>query len=525
MSSSFLDVCRFNPTAGGTTDWTVSSLVQGYQTPASAGAINGATYSYRAESADLSQWEVGIGVYTVSGTVLSRGTVLFNSAGTTAKINFSTVPQVAVVALAEDLTALTGGRLAKTAAYTVAPVDQRSTIALSGGAQYALTFGAASSYGSPWGVRVLNEDDANGKQIVCVHATSTTSLAIATGSKAFTVAAGLNFSRYKRWRAYSLADKTKFMAGTVASYASTTLTLTVDAIGGSGTFADWQIAFEFILYPGQAIVVENQNNFWRVYDKQRYKMMANVTLFVDSGGADNNDGLTLGTAYLTPQAAVDAFYEDFDGNGYKNANHQMFVQLTGGQSFTGPVTLIGQPTGCNVITIKGGGSQAVIASTTDGVVVGDGAECILDTLAWNCNSGNTLGLAAIRAHNNGIIDLFGAHLFIGNGANCAAIYSDSLAMMSTSTSALSVNGTFGDIIHMDKGGTLTVGGAITPNGGCTAARVYFLNGAAQLYIGAQASNVGWTAVGASVANFNSCGHLNGTTIPGGTGQSQGGLWA
>lgn len=111
MSSSFLDVCRFNPTAGGTTDWTFSSAVVGYQSPALAGALNGATFRYRAESADLAQWEVGTGVYNSGTGVLTRATVLYNSAGTGAgsgqsgagsKINFSAVPQVAIVLLAED---------------------------------------------------------------------------------------------------------------------------------------------------------------------------------------------------------------------------------------------------------------------------------------------------------------------------------------------------------------------------------------------------------------------------------------
>lgn len=103
MASSLLDVCRFNPVVGGTTDWTYSSAVTGYQSPTAAGAVNGAIYSYRAESNDLSQWEVGYGAYNSSTGVVARTTVLFNSAGTTAKINFTTVPQVAVVALAEDL--------------------------------------------------------------------------------------------------------------------------------------------------------------------------------------------------------------------------------------------------------------------------------------------------------------------------------------------------------------------------------------------------------------------------------------
>lgn len=110
--ASFLDVCRFLPTLGGTTDWTYSSAVTGYQSPALSGAVNNATYRYRAESGDLTQWEIGYGLYSTGTTVLTRATVLFNSSGTGTgagqsgagtKINFSAVPQVAIVALAEDM--------------------------------------------------------------------------------------------------------------------------------------------------------------------------------------------------------------------------------------------------------------------------------------------------------------------------------------------------------------------------------------------------------------------------------------
>jgi len=101
--AAFLDVCRFNPSAGGTGDFTFLSAVPGYLAPASAGAVNGTKYKYRAESADLTQWEIGEGAYNTTTGVLARTTVLFNSAGTTAKIAFAAPPQVAVVALKEDL--------------------------------------------------------------------------------------------------------------------------------------------------------------------------------------------------------------------------------------------------------------------------------------------------------------------------------------------------------------------------------------------------------------------------------------
>jgi hypothetical protein len=101
--AAFLDGCRFNPAAGGTADWTYMSAVNGYQSPAGANVINGRLYKYRAESADLSQWEFGEGAYNTTTGVLARTTVLYNSSGTTSKINFSSVPQVAIVALKEDL--------------------------------------------------------------------------------------------------------------------------------------------------------------------------------------------------------------------------------------------------------------------------------------------------------------------------------------------------------------------------------------------------------------------------------------
>jgi hypothetical protein len=103
LVSCFVDVCRFNPTAGGTADWTYASTVPGYQSPAAAGTVNGAIYSYRAESLDLTQWEVGTGAYNTATGVLTRAAVLFNSLGTSAKVPFTLAPQIALVALAEDL--------------------------------------------------------------------------------------------------------------------------------------------------------------------------------------------------------------------------------------------------------------------------------------------------------------------------------------------------------------------------------------------------------------------------------------
>lgn len=102
--ASFLNGVRFRPTTAGTGDWTVDEAVQGYLTPANAGAVDGATYRYRAESRNLLEWEIGTSVYTAATQTFTRTVSL--SSNSNAKVNFTRVPDVALVALAEDLSAI-----------------------------------------------------------------------------------------------------------------------------------------------------------------------------------------------------------------------------------------------------------------------------------------------------------------------------------------------------------------------------------------------------------------------------------
>jgi hypothetical protein len=66
---------------------TLLGAATGYQSFAAIGNANTTYYTIAGQTG--SEWEVGIGTYTSSGTTLSRDTVLSNSLGTTAKIDFS----------------------------------------------------------------------------------------------------------------------------------------------------------------------------------------------------------------------------------------------------------------------------------------------------------------------------------------------------------------------------------------------------------------------------------------------------
>ncbi|MGJ5022328.1 beta strand repeat-containing protein [Bradyrhizobium oligotrophicum] len=185
-------------------------------------------------------------------------------------------------------------RLAKTAAYTLLNADKAKTVALGGSAYYALAIPNPSSFDADYAIVVVNEDASRGKMLLPYYTSTSTSITIGTGAKAFTVASGLNFTKFRRWRAWSLANNANWMAGRV-SYSGTTLTLTVDATGGSGTYTDWQIAPEWLLFPGQIATIINQNSVW-LYEPRRWKAPNNVTIYIDAiNGIESNDGLAAGS--------------------------------------------------------------------------------------------------------------------------------------------------------------------------------------------------------------------------------------
>jgi hypothetical protein len=87
MALVLADRVKETTTTTGNGTITLAGAVTGYQSFAVIGNSNTTYYTIAGQTG--SEWEVGIGTYTSSGTTLSRDTVLSNSLGTTAKIVFS----------------------------------------------------------------------------------------------------------------------------------------------------------------------------------------------------------------------------------------------------------------------------------------------------------------------------------------------------------------------------------------------------------------------------------------------------
>lgn len=86
--------------------------------------------------------------------------------------------------------------------------------------------------------------------------TSTTSLAIGTGSKVFTITAGSKFATGQRVRATNTANSARFMEG-IVTVSGTTLTMTCDTIGSSGTYASWSFSIAGVFVVTERLWCDN----------------------------------------------------------------------------------------------------------------------------------------------------------------------------------------------------------------------------------------------------------------------------
>ena len=97
----FLNGCWFTAGSSGLDDFDDGTAVTGFRNLANAGAVNATVYSYRAESADRSEWEIGSGAYSSGSGLIARTTIVASS-NSDAKVDFTDPPYVIVSPIKTD---------------------------------------------------------------------------------------------------------------------------------------------------------------------------------------------------------------------------------------------------------------------------------------------------------------------------------------------------------------------------------------------------------------------------------------
>jgi hypothetical protein len=191
----------------------------------------------------------------------------------------------------------------------------------------------------------------------------------------------------------------------------------------------------FILYPGQSVIVFNQNNSWKVLGKSRYKVTGGTfNMFTDfTNGNDVNDGLAsgAGNAKKTVQGALDALANDFDFTGYSGISGEpsgptlVVINMAASTTDTAGVHFTGQ----GIVGAVGGaaikiqGASGSIMSTTSADAMFFAGPCIvqlagikLQTTTSGSSLNVDLGAQVYLLTGMDFGACAGSHIAVNNGA-------------------------------------------------------------------------------------------------------------
>jgi hypothetical protein len=214
----------------------------------------------------------------------------------------------------------------------------------------------------------------------------------------------------------------------------------------------------FYLWPGQSVIVFNQNNVWQVHGRSRYKLptglfIVNTNYGVGSDTLGVSDGLATGAgAFQSYQHGLNFTLDQFDWNGTESGQTQLKIlgapgNVDGTQIHFSPHGNVGAQGGA-AITIDGNGGSLIVSGVSGAIQLYFGA--VLQIRNINIQTGGGVP-------SNCIDLLWGSKLYI----------QDLVTFTQNTTGGACLNVADGAHVEFDNGFTWAQSGGtfITNNGG------------------------------------------------------------
>jgi len=382
MALVLQDRVKETSTTSSTGTFTLAGASTGFQSFAAVG--NGNTTYYAIVAQTITEWEVGIGTYTLSGTTLSRDTVL-SSSNANALVNFSAgTKDVFVTYPAEKSVNLDAAGNATALGTPASFVGTNITGTASGLTAGAVTDGVytTGSYSNPAWITALANSKITGLGSAALL-TAGAALGVATLDGGGTVptaqlpAAVLGALKYQgTWNATTNVPTLTSSVGTQGYYyvVATAGTTNLDGI------ASWAIGD------------------WAIFGTATWQKIDNTDAVTSVNGYTG----TVSLAYADIAGAIPTWNQNTTGNA---ATVTTNANLTGGVTSVGNAAtvitnanLTGEATSTgNAVTLT---NSAVIGKVITGYVSGAGTVAATDTLlqAIQKLNGNTAGIVSEPAY-------------------------------------------------------------------------------------------------------------------------------
>lgn len=149
---------------------------------------------------------------------------------------------------------------------------------------------------------------------------STSSITVGTGSKVFTVPAGLTYAAGVVVRVWRPLDPGVFMQGSVTSYSGTSLDLNVATTGGSGTYADWRVSITVLkMTDAEAAVLQFGSGDLPFTTAGTFRTISSgATAGSTQIVVNSNSGITVGGLMVITETNDSSFVSKTSTNGTAN---------------------------------------------------------------------------------------------------------------------------------------------------------------------------------------------------------------